>query len=62
MTDSHLSELRFDTLDIHDDLRSGIADAGFEFCTPIQASTLPIALKGHDVVRHKQELARPQHS
>ena len=54
MTDSHLSELRFDTLDIRDDLRSGIADAGFEFCTPIQASTLPIALKGHDVAGQAQ--------
>src|SRR5210317_1358864 len=54
MTDSHLSELRFDTLDIHDDLRSGIADAGFEFCTPIQASTLPIAPKGHDVAGQAQ--------
>jgi ATP-dependent RNA helicase RhlB len=54
MTDSHLSELRLDTLDIHDDLRKGIADAGFEFCTPIQASTLPIALKGHDVAGQAQ--------
>ncbi len=54
MTDNHLSELRFDTLDIHDDLRRGIADAGFEFCTPIQANTLPIALKGHDVAGQAQ--------
>ena len=54
MTDSHLSELRFDTLDLHDNLKSGIADAGFEFATPIQESTLPIALAGHDVAGQAQ--------
>jgi ATP-dependent RNA helicase RhlB len=54
MTDNHLSELRFDSLDIHESLRKGIADAGFEFCTPIQADTLPIALKGADVAGQAQ--------
>ena len=54
MTDSHLSELRFDTLELEDSLRKGIADAGFEFCTPIQASTLPIALEGSDVAGQAQ--------
>jgi len=54
MTDSHLSDLRFDSLDLHDTLRRGIADAGFEFCTPIQARTLPIALQGHDVAGQAQ--------
>jgi len=54
MTDSHLSELRFDALELHDSLRRGIADAGFEFCTPIQASTLPIALDRKDVAGQAQ--------
>jgi len=54
MTDNHLSELRFDTLDLYDSLRAGIADAGFEFATPIQAKTLPIALKGGDVAGQAQ--------
>lgn len=27
----------------------GIADSGYEFCTPIQAKTLPLLLKGEDV-------------
>lgn len=27
----------------------GIADTGYEFCTPIQAKTLPLLLKGEDV-------------
>lgn len=54
MTDSHLSDLRFDTLELHDSLRKGIADAGFEYATPIQADTLPIALQGRDVAGQAQ--------
>ena len=54
MTDSHLSELRFDALELHDELRAGISKAGFEFCTPIQADTLPIALSGNDVAGQAQ--------
>jgi ATP-dependent RNA helicase RhlB len=54
MTDSHLSDLRFDTLELHNSVRAGIADAGFEYATPIQADTLPLALKGHDVAGQAQ--------
>ena len=54
MSQSHLSDLRFDQLELHESLRAGIRDAGFEFCTPIQASTLPIALKQHDVAGQAQ--------
>ncbi|MBE9560802.1 MAG: DEAD/DEAH box helicase, partial [Proteobacteria bacterium] len=32
----------------------GIADAGFEFCTPIQAQSIPIALTGKDVAGEAQ--------
>jgi len=49
MTDTHLSEIRFDELDIHPDVKKGIKATGFEFCTPIQAISLPIALKGKDI-------------
>jgi ATP-dependent RNA helicase RhlB len=54
MTDNHLSELRFDALALHDSVRAGIRDAGFEFCTPIQASSLPIALEPRDVAGQAQ--------
>ncbi len=54
MTDSHLSDLRFDTLALDEQLRAGIRDAGFEFCTPIQALTLPIALDQRDVAGQAQ--------
>jgi ATP-dependent RNA helicase RhlB len=54
MPDNHLSDLRFDSLALHDDVRAGIRDAGFEFCTPIQAKTLPIALEPRDVAGQAQ--------
>jgi ATP-dependent RNA helicase RhlB len=54
MSENHLSDLRFDSLPLDDRIQAGIRDAGFEFCTPIQADTLPIALKGHDVAGQAQ--------
>ncbi len=54
-TDSKpLTELRFDTLDLHPLLASGLRDAGFEFATPIQELTLPLALAGRDVAGQAQ--------
>jgi ATP-dependent RNA helicase RhlB len=54
MSENHLSDLRFDTLPLHESVQTGIREAGFEFCTPIQASTLPNALQGHDVAGQAQ--------
>ena len=54
MSDNHLSELRFDSLALSESIQAGIRDAGFEFCTPIQADTLPIALAGNDVAGQAQ--------
>ncbi len=54
MSENHLSDLRFDSLPLNESVRAGIRDAGFEFCTPIQASTLPIALEQHDVAGQAQ--------
>ncbi len=54
MSQDHLSDLRFDSLPLHDDVLAGIRDAGFEFCTPIQAKTLPIALERKDVAGQAQ--------
>ncbi len=54
MSENHLSDLRFDSLDLHESIQAGIRDAGFEFCTPIQARTLPIALRPGDVAGQAQ--------
>jgi len=54
MSENHLSDLRFDSLALHESIQAGIRDAGFEFCTPIQADTLPILLKPSDVAGQAQ--------
>jgi len=54
MSENHLSELAFRDLELPDAIRKGIDDAGFEYCTPIQSRTLPIALEGRDVAGQAQ--------
>ena len=48
------SDIRFDTLDLPDELHRGISAAGFVHCTPIQAQTLPLALAGKDIAGQAQ--------
>ena len=45
-TESHLTGTLLSDYPIPDEVRWGIAEAGFVFATPIQAKTLPIALAG----------------
>jgi len=54
MSDAHLTDVSFTNLHLPDTLARGIADAGFERCTPIQAQTLPRALAGMDVAGQAQ--------
>jgi ATP-dependent RNA helicase RhlB len=49
MSEKHLTNQRFTDFDLADPLLRGIADSGFEFCTPIQAEALPPLLAGQDV-------------
>ncbi|MEN8175730.1 MAG: DEAD/DEAH box helicase [Pseudomonadota bacterium] len=53
-SDQHLTDTRFDSFGFSDAIMRGIRDAGFEYCTPIQAHTLPIALEGRDVAGQAQ--------
>ncbi|MFQ5585322.1 MAG: DEAD/DEAH box helicase [Thermodesulfobacteriota bacterium] len=46
--------MKFSTLHLHGDLLQGIADAGFERCTPIQEQSLPEALAGKDLIAQSQ--------
>ncbi len=50
----HLTETLLTDYPIPDEVRWGIADAGFVFATPIQAKTLPITLAGRDVAGQAQ--------
>jgi ATP-dependent RNA helicase RhlB len=45
---------RFHDFDLESPLMHAIADLGFSFCSPIQAQSLPYALKGRDVVGKAQ--------
>lgn len=49
-----LSERKFTDLSLSEGLQQGIADSGFEYCTPIQSAALPIALAGRDVAGQAQ--------
>lgn len=50
----HLSTQTFASLDICEPVLNGIKETGFEYCTPIQALSLPIALSGKDVAGQAQ--------
>ncbi len=54
MTEHHLSKTRYASFNLPEEINQGLADAGFEYCTPIQEQTLPIALAGHDVAGEAQ--------
>lgn len=54
MTDTHLSEVRFDSLEMAPALLKGVESTGFTHCTPIQSLSLPEALKGKDVAGQAQ--------
>jgi ATP-dependent RNA helicase RhlB len=47
-------ETRFHDLDLREELMHGIADLGFQYCSPIQAAILPQTLQGHDAIGKAQ--------
>jgi len=51
---AHLTEQAFSSLPLHETLQNGLRSAGFEFCTPIQAQSLPLLLAGQDVAGQAQ--------
>ena len=49
-----LTNTRFNEFDLHAEVLAGLNDAGFEYCTPIQAQTLPMSLTGRDIAGQAQ--------
>tara|TARA_R110002072_G_scaffold86030_2_gene194296 strand:+ start:4996 stop:6420 length:1425 start_codon:yes stop_codon:yes gene_type:complete len=45
---------RFHDLGLRDELMHGVADLGFHYCSPIQASILPHTLQGNDAIGKAQ--------
>jgi ATP-dependent RNA helicase RhlB len=54
MQNDHLTEVKFNQLDLPQELLQGIEESGFSSCTPIQAETLPLTLKQQDVAGQAQ--------
>ena len=54
MTDTNITETRFDQFDLDPRIIQGLNDTGFEFCTPIQAESIPVAITGQDVAGEAQ--------
>ena len=49
-----LTSTRFDGFDLPPEILSGLTEAGFINCTPIQAQVLPVSLTGRDVAGQAQ--------
>ena len=54
MSEKHLTDQRFIEFNLEESLQQGLRDAGFAYCTPIQAACLPSALEGKDVAGQAQ--------
>lgn len=53
-TDNLVTDVRLDSLGLDESLMRGLTDLGFHNCTPIQADTLPLAIKGTDLAGQAQ--------
>ncbi len=54
MQTDYLTHVPFSSLGLSDSLLESVEDAGFIYCTPIQAATLPLALRGQDIAGQAQ--------
>jgi ATP-dependent RNA helicase RhlB len=54
MKKTHLSEIKFSELNLAPQVVSGLDEMGFEYCTEIQAKSLPILMKGTDIAGQAQ--------
>ncbi|AGH80284.1 ATP-dependent RNA helicase RhlB [Psychromonas sp. CNPT3] len=54
MNKTHLSKTKFIDLPLQESLLSALTELGFEYCTPIQAISLPITLLGKDIAGQAQ--------
>ena len=54
MSEHHLTSTRFSEFNLDPLILKGLDETGFEFCTPIQAQSIPIALTGKDVAGEAQ--------
>lgn len=49
-----MNQLLFEELEVSEKIKKGIIEMGFEEATPIQSLTIPLALKGQDIIGQAQ--------
>lgn len=49
-----MEKLRFEEIDLSNEIKKGIKELGFEEMTPIQAKSIPLLLKGMDIIGQAQ--------
>lgn len=54
MKKTHLTETKFSNLELSNSILRSLRDADFEFCSPIQDQTLPLALRDKDIAGQAQ--------
>lgn len=54
MSEQHLTTTTFSSFDLPAEVLQGLDEAGFSYCTPIQAESLPFALAGKDIAGQAQ--------
>ena len=54
MSKKHLTEQKFSQFGLNANVLAGLEASGFEYCTPIQALSLPFAIEGKDVAGQAQ--------
>ncbi|PCH94426.1 MAG: ATP-dependent RNA helicase RhlB [Gammaproteobacteria bacterium] len=54
MKKTHLTETKFADLNLAPQVVTGLEAMGFEYCTPIQAESLPVLLQGTDIAGQAQ--------
>ena len=50
MSANSITKIRFSDWDLHSDIADAISSKGWEFVTPIQADSIPLARSGKDIV------------
>lgn len=54
MNNTHLTETRFNNLELSDSILHGLNEADFKYCTPIQDKALPLLLRSKDIAGQAQ--------
>ncbi|MGO1653230.1 DEAD/DEAH box helicase, partial [Senegalia sp. (in: firmicutes)] len=49
-----MTKLKFNEIDLTDQMRKGISEMGFEEMSPIQEKAIPVVLSGKDIIGQAQ--------